>query len=220
MDKLLKKIVWLIIILPGIYLAIVWKHLPEKIAMHFDWKGNVDRYGDKNELITASILLILMNAVVFSILTNIYRIDPKKYAAENKNRLIRIGFAVSVFLSAVLCFIIYTSNHGNLKFSVSFILAGVGLLFAIIGNYMHTIKPNYFAGFRLPWTLENEENWRRTHLLAGKLWFSGGLFLAVICLLLTPPISIVVFFAVMLAVTIIPAVYSYRLYKEQKSTNS
>jgi uncharacterized membrane protein len=217
MDNLLKKIVWPIIALPAVYLAIIRKHLPEKIALHFDWKGNADRFGSKQELITTTIFLIVMNAVVFLILTNIYRIDPKKYAAENKYRLTKIGFTVSVFLSVVLCFIIYTGDQGSLKFNTSFILAAVGLLFAFIGNYMHNIKPNYFAGFRLPWTLENEENWRKTHLLAGKLWFGGGLFLAVICLLLPPAISLIVFFAVMLTITIIPAVYSYRLYKEQKS---
>jgi uncharacterized membrane protein len=217
MNNLLKKIVWPIIVLPAVYLAVIWKYLPEKIAMHFDLRGNADRFGSKHELLTAIIILTVMNAAVFLLLTNIYRIDPKKYAAENKSRLTKIGFTISVFLSAVLCLIIYTAYRGSFKFNMGFIFAGVGLLFAFIGNYMHNIKPNYFAGFRLPWTLENEENWRKTHLLAGKLWFGGGLFLAVVCLLLPPVVSIIVFFAVMLTITIIPAVYSYRLYKQQKS---
>jgi uncharacterized membrane protein len=85
---------------------------------------------------------------------------------------------------------------------------------------MHNIKPNYFAGFRLPWTLENEDNWRKTHLLGGKLWFVGGLFIAVICLLLPPVASMVAFFTIMFTVVLIPAIYSYRLYKKQKSLNS
>ncbi len=219
MDTFLKKIVWVIIIVPAVYLAIVWNDLPKTVAMHFDLKGNADRFGSKNELITTSVILIIANAVVYLILTNIYRIDPKKYAAENKGRLYRIGFAVCVFLSAVLCLIIYSATHGNIKFSTRLILAGIGLLFAFIGNYMHNIKPNYFAGFRLPWTLENEDNWRKTHLLGGKLWFVGGLVIAVICLLLPPVASMVAFFTIMLVVVFIPAIYSYRLYKKQKSLN-
>jgi immunity protein, SdpI family len=82
---------------------------------------------------------------------------------------------------------------------------------------MHNIKPNYFAGFRLPWTLENADNWRKTHLLGGKLWFVGGLLIAVICLILPPAASMVAFYSIMTVVVIIPAVYSYRLYKKQKS---
>jgi len=217
MDKFLKQIVWVIILIPAVYLAIVWKNLPETVATHFDLRGQPDRIGSKNELINTSIILIIVNAIVYLILTNIYRIDPKRYAAENKSRLQRIGFAVSVFMSGVLCYIIYNASHGKINFSMRLLLAGIGLLFALIGNYMHTIKPNYFAGFRLPWTLENEDNWRQTHLLGGKLWFIGGIAIAVICLILPPTASLVAFYTIMIVVVIIPAVYSYRLYKKQKS---
>ena len=96
------------------------------------------------------------------------------------------------------------------------IFSGVGLLFAVIGNYMPNLKPNYFAGLRLPWTLENEDNWRKTHRLAGKLFFSGGLILAIICLFTSPIASIIIFFAGTMIITIIPCVYSYKLYKRQK----
>ena len=162
-------------------------------------------------------ILSALNIGVYFLLCNIYRIDPKKYAIENRDRLRRIAFAISVFLAAVLCLLIYSSNHGNIKFTTRLILAGVGLLFAFIGNYMHNIKPNYFAGLRLPWTLENEENWRKTHLMAGKLWFGGGLLIAVLCLLFPFTVAIASFFAVMLLLIIIPCVYSYRLYKKQKA---
>jgi uncharacterized membrane protein len=221
MDRFLKKIVWLVMIIPLIYLALVWKKLPEKVAMHFDLKGEVDRYGNKQELIVMIIVLSAMSVLVYLILTNIYRIDPKKYAAENKSRLNRMGFGIVVFLSALLCMIIYSSLHGNIKFSMRFILAGVGLLFAFIGNYMNNIKPNYFAGFRLPWTLENEENWKRTHAMASKLWFFGGLVAAVACLLIpSPEIALIAFFAITMTMTIIPIVYSYRLFKKQKASGN
>ena len=218
MDTFLKRVVWVIILIPAVYLAFSWDNIPEKVIMQFDLKGHPDRFGTKNELLTTSIILIVANALVYLILTNIYRIDPRKYAVENKGRLYRMGFAVSVFMSAVLCLIIYSATHGNIKFSTKLILAGVGLLFAFMGNYMHNIKPNYFAGFRLPWTLENEDNWRKTHLLGGKLWFVGGLVIAVICLILPPTASMVAFFTIMLTVVFIPAIYSYRLYRKQKST--
>jgi uncharacterized membrane protein len=217
MNKLLNRIVWVIMLIPALYLAIAWNDIPETVAMHYDLKGHPDEFGSKNELLKTAIILIVANAVVYLILANIYRIDPKRYAFENKSRMYRIGFAVSVFFSAVLCFIIYHAVHGTIQFSVRLLLAGMGLLFAFIGNYMHTIKPNYFAGFRLPWTLENEDNWRKTHLLGGKLWFIGGLVIAVVCLLLPATASLVAFFTIMVIVVIIPGVYSYRLYKKQKS---
>ena len=215
----MKKIVWLFIIAPAIYLAIVWNTLPETIAMHFNLKGDIDRYGSKNELITMIIILIAVNAVVYLLLPQVYRIDPKRYAAENKDRLFRIAFAVAVFTAAVLCLIIYSSIHGNIKFSMRFILAGVGLMLAVVGNYIYNIKPNYFAGIRLPWTLNDDENWKRTHLLGGKLLFGGGLLIAVICLFAPFTFSMITLFVVLSIVTLITCIYSYRLYKKLNAHN-
>lgn len=216
MDKFIKKIIWLLILAPGIYLAIIWNKLPERVAMHFDLKGNIDRYGSKNELLVLTALMTLLAAAIYFFLPLVYKIDPKKYAAENKSRLHRIAFVVSVFLSAVLFLLIYSSTHGSMKFSSNLIFAGVGLLFCFMGNYMHNIKPNYFAGFRLPWTLESADNWRKTHLLGGKLFFAGGFLIAVICLFTPVTVTIVAFFVITVALVIIPCVYSYRLYKKQK----
>jgi uncharacterized membrane protein len=220
MDKFLKKIVWLIIIIPAIYLAIVWNRLPNKIAIHFDIHGNADKYDSKNEFLLFMGIILVVSAGIYLLLTNVYRIDPKKYAAENKDRLQKIAFAVVTFLCAIECFIIYIGTQGSLKLNVRFLFALMGVFWAVIGNYMNNIRPNYFAGFRLPWTLENEDNWRYTHHLASKLWFAGGILIAVISILTTTTISIVTFFTIASTVTIIPIVYSYRFYKKQKSINS
>jgi uncharacterized membrane protein len=220
MNNLLKKIVWPLMAAPLIYLAIVWKTLPEKVAMHFNIKGEADRLGSRNELITTIIIMTVVNMIVYLLLTNIWRIDPKKNAAENRNRIATIGFATVVLLSAVMCMIIYSASRGNISFSAGLIFSGVGLFFAILGNYLPNMKPNYFAGFRLPWTLENEENWRKTHQLAGKLWFAGGLLLAAICLFLPSTIAIIVFFTIMVTITLIPCVYSYQLFRKQKNNQS
>jgi uncharacterized membrane protein len=164
-------------------------------------------------------ILTALNVAVYLLLPNIYRIDPKKYAGENKSRLYRIACAVVIFLAAVLCMIIYSSVRGNIKAGVQFMIPALGLLFAILGNYMYTIKPNYFAGFRLPWTLSNDENWRKTHLLGGKLFFGGGLLIAICGLFTSFKISMIILFVTLSLTILITCVYSYRLYKKQSRGN-
>src|SRR5687767_5641982 len=220
MNKYFKILIWPIAVIPLVYLLVIWKSLPEKIAMHFDLQGHPDRYGNKTELLVMTGVLALLSIGLFFLLSNIYKIDPKKYAVENKDRLIRMAFVISIFISAMSCFIIYSSAKGGFELGIRYVFAGVGLLFCFIGNYMHNIKPNYFAGFRIPWTLNNEENWRKTHLLAGKIWFAGGLGLSLLCLLLPDIISFIVFFTVTMILVIIPAVYSYRLYKKNKELSA
>ena len=217
MNKYFKILVWPIAAIPLVFLAATWKSLPDQVAIHFDLQGHPDRYGNKTELLLMIGILSAVSIGLYFLLSNIYKIDPKKYAVENKGRLQRIAFVISIFISALSCFIVYSTTKGGFELGIRYVFAGVGLLFCFIGNYMHTIKPNYFAGFRVPWTLNNEENWRKTHLLGGKLWFAGGLVIAVVCLVLPNTISIIAFFTITMILVIIPLVYSYRLYKAAKS---
>lgn len=214
MDKFLSRSIWLFIIAPAGYLAIVWNTIPETVALHANLNGVVDRYGSKNELITITLILTCVNVAVYLLLPQVYRIDPKRFASENKSRLSRIAFAISVFISAVLCLLIYSSIREDLEFSTRFILAGAGLLIAVVGNYLYNIKPNYFAGIRLPWTLNDDDNWKKTHFLGGKLMFAGGLLIAVVCLFVPFPISIIFMFAILFVIMIITCLYSYNLYKK------
>ncbi len=65
MNKIIKKLIWLIILAPVVYLAIIWKSLPETVAMHFDLQGNANRYGSKNELWFSAALLAGISAGVY-----------------------------------------------------------------------------------------------------------------------------------------------------------
>ena len=129
MRRLLNILVWPVMAVPVVYLALIWNKLPEQVAMHFDWSGQPDRFGSKKELLTMCLVLSGFSPVLYLILSNIYRIDPKKYAAENKNRLRSLAFGVVVFMSALLCMILYSSSKGNISFNTGIVLAGTGLLF-------------------------------------------------------------------------------------------
>mgnify|MGYP000880385450 FL=1 len=87
----------------------------------------------------------------------------------------------------------------------------MGVMMIIIGNYLPKTHRNYIIGIRLPWTLENDGNWRKTHRLAGKIWVLGGLLL-----FLNSFVQLYVywvFFLTLFFVVIIPSVYSYQLSK-------
>ena len=103
MNKYFKILIWPIAAIPLIYLLVTWNSLPEKVAMHFDWQGHPDRYGNKNELLLMVAILALVSIGLFFLLSNIYRVDPKKYAAENKDRLLRMAFVISIFMAALSC---------------------------------------------------------------------------------------------------------------------
>jgi uncharacterized membrane protein len=196
---------------------VIWNKVPERVPIHYNMAGEVDRFGNKTEFLILMAILLVVNIGLYFLLVNMNRIDPKKkYREENLPRMRKLAFAVCIFITAITCFIIYSSISSSPTFDSKVVVIAVGLLFTVIGNYMYNIKPNYFAGIRLPWTLENENNWKQTHLLAGKLWFAGGLFIALMALLLPGKSTLIFMIAVIVILTVIPMVYSYRLYKRER----
>ena len=88
------------------------------------------------------------------------------------------------------------------------------IFFALLGNYMRTVRSNFFVGIRTPWTLSNDVVWRKTHELGGKIWFYTGIVLAVIVFFLPQIAAVVVMFCGLFFMVMIPVVYSYIEYKK------
>ena len=85
----------------------------------------------------------------------------------------------------------------------------------LLGNYLPKIKQNRTLGIKIPWTLNNEENWNKTHRFAGKLWVIGGLVVLFSAFL---PLGAMICVSVVgiLCSVITPVIYSYSIYKKHK----
>jgi uncharacterized membrane protein len=97
-----------IVLLPFIYLAYIWNQLPEKVPMHWNIKGEIDRYGEKMELIIIPILLPLLVYIIFLVVP---KIDPKNKLNKMGNKLQTMKFLLPKFMSILALFIIYTAKN-------------------------------------------------------------------------------------------------------------
>lgn len=213
MTTLRKELPYILIaLIPFIYLAFIWNQLPETVPMHWNIKGEIDRYGSKNQLWLTTFMIAGIGYFLFLVLP---KIDPKGKLNSMGNKLNHLRFALSIFMSAMAIFIIYSVQQSESKLTFIFIL--IGLLFTILGNYFKTIKPNYFIGIRTPWTLENEEVWKKTHLFGGKLWFVAGLLIFILSLIIPDNYSFYVLITVTVIISILPIIYSYLEFKKLKA---
>lgn len=194
-----------IILLPFAYLAYIWNQLPQQVAMHWNAKGEIDRYGDKTELL---LLPFLLPVLVYLIFLVVPKIDPKNKLNKMGNKLQTLKVLMTTFMSVLALFLIYSAKNESFA-NPNYIVLSVGVLYIILGNYFKTIKPNYFIGIRTPWTLENESVWKTTHQLSGKIWFAGGIIVVLSSLLLDKQSNFILFFIITGIITIIPVVYSY-----------
>ncbi len=208
--------------IPWVYLAFIWNDLPLTIPTHFGINGMPNKFGAKNEILLVPGIYTVIGIGIYFLMRNIHKIDPKKkYSATTSAILSKIAVIIIILFCAVSLFICYWTLKGKVE-GMPVFFCGISLFFAYLGNLMHSIKPNYFVGIRVPWALENEENWRLTHQLASKIWFIGGLVLAVVALLLSMKLFFIVFISTILVMTIIPVIYSYNLYRHSdklKNTN-
>jgi uncharacterized membrane protein len=214
MEKIKKEIPFIALaLMPFLYLAYIWNNLPEKVPMHWNAAGEIDRFGDKKELVLMLIMLIGINYFIFLIIP---AIDPKKKLQNMGNKLKSLRLVLTVFMSVLAIFILYSTQQKSSNPELIFVI--VGLLFAFLGNYFKTIKPNYFIGIKTPWTLENEDVWKKTHVLAGKMWVVGGLLMA-LTFVLPKSIQIYVFLGITAVITIIPVIYSYLEFRKIEQQN-
>jgi uncharacterized membrane protein len=212
MEKLKKEIPFIAVaLLPFVYLAYIWNELPNQVPMHWNASGEIDRWGNKSELI---LMLFLLTGITYFVFLIIPYIDPKQKLQNMGNKLNNLRLILGLFMSALALYILYSVQQKTSNPVLIFPL--IGLLFAFLGNYFKTIKPNYFIGIRTPWTLENEEVWKKTHVKGGKLWFVGGLLMT-LTFVLPNKIQLYTFLGITAVISIVPIIYSYLEFKKIKN---
>jgi uncharacterized membrane protein len=94
----------------------------------------------------------------------------------------------------------------------SFVFVAVGLLFMVMGNVLGKVRKNFFLGIRTPWTLASDEVWAKTHRLGGWCFVIAGILMALMGVIM-PPSAMPWAFGVIVAIALIPVVYSYFAYR-------
>lgn len=203
-----------VLLLPFIILAIVWSSLPTRVPMHFDLRGNVNRYGSPWELL----ILPGVNIFVALILYFIPRLDPNQKNIEQSLSAYRwIRISVATMFAFFFALMLIKTFHPTFD-DTPLIVIGLLALFFMVGFAMPRLKQNYMIGIRLPWTLESEDNWNRTHAFAGRLWPLGSI-MGIVLVILFPSVSLFIIIGVLLAMVVWTIVYSYRLFKREKRSS-
>ena len=214
--KMIKKywktllITSIIILLPIAVGLIFWNRLPEKLPTHWNVSGEIDGWSSKGFAVAGLPLIMLLLQWVCVIATCA---DPKK--SNHPGKILKLVLWIVPFVSILSCTMIYTAAFGwELPVGVIMPML-IGVLLAVVGNYLPKCKQNYTIGIKIPWTLNSEENWNKTHRFAGWLWVAGGVIGA-----LSGWIGLYwngifwIFIGVILVMVIAPIVYSYVLYKK------
>ncbi|MFC0878968.1 SdpI family protein [Saccharicrinis sp. FJH2] len=159
-------------------------------------------------------IFIGVNILIYGLMLFVQRIDPKKKNYEAfESSFYKIRFIVSLFITAITGLFV-ASNIGIVIDELKILRISTFVLLAVIGNYVYSVKPNWFIGFRTPWTLDNENVWRKTHQFGAKIMVGFSIIGLIVSLIPQKEgIGLIVFFSIIMIMVMIPIIYSYRLHK-------
>ncbi|MCL2802240.1 MAG: SdpI family protein [Treponema sp.] len=202
----------IVCLLPICLSLAVYNDLPESAAMQWNFEGNPNWYAHKAVLAFGMPLFFMaLNIIVFFLV----HADPKHKNAS-KVMLVFVEWFISV-LSLIIVPLMLLTNLDVKMPTVTIVLVLVGILFVFLGNYMPKNKQNYYIGIRVSWTLNDPENWNKTHRMGGFLWIIGGILTIITAFLpLNNIVGITVILIILLIIAAVPILYSYSLYKKEK----
>ncbi|TXK76895.1 SdpI family protein [Paenibacillus sp. N3.4] len=205
-----RDIVLLVIVLIPVVIGLaMYKELPDQLASHFDMQGNANRFMSKPLFFT---FMIVLNLVIAISLKVVPKLDPKRANYEKFTdvyELLRV--VIVLFLSGIFVMVLLHNRGYAVPMSLVMYVS-LGGLWIIFGNYMGRIRHNYTLGIRTPWTLANEEVWRKTHRLTGPLWVLCGLVMLVCGFIGNVTVPYVLFVCIGISIAI-PVLYSYVIYR-------
>ena len=229
----MKRIMWIISMLPAIMTAIAVQFMSDKVPAHYNFKGEIDRWGSKYEYFTFPIFVIAF-AIFWQILISYYEKKAVK-STDDKVRAEALSNTKVLKISSVALAVFFTILHGYSLYKACVISnTGMndakmdtgrmvcflcGVLFIVLGNFMPKTKKNPILGFRIKWSMYNDVTWAKSNRFGGIILMINGLMLVVISAFVKEYVAIVCMMIFIFVDVIVTMIYSYKIYcKEVKNT--
>ncbi len=222
------KITWIIAALSLIITAVAINFMPEKIPVHYNFAGEVDRYGSRFEMLVFPGITLLF-AIFWMVLIRVFDNKLKNGADEKEIAEIKANSKV-IYISAVATMVFFlitqlvfiynvfkngSSSHENGPFDFMTIeMAFLGILMIIMGNVMPKSKRNGLFGLRTPWSMANDRTWLACNRFGGVLACVAGFMILLVALLLDGMMIIWITLGIIVVMSIVVIVYSYVAYKK------
>lgn len=184
--------------------AVLYPRLPARIPVHFDWKGQPDAWMDKP---VGAFLLLIVAALTWALVRYGAPLLPRSARGRlERSPISAAGLALVALFSGLQIVVLWASLHEGRAIG-----APLGVMLALfwitLAQILPRVRRNPILGVRTAWTLTSDENWARTHRVAGLAMSVGGLVALIASLLDAFPVAL----AAIIGSALVPVVYSYLL---------
>ena len=226
----MKKALWIVSFIPLIVTAVMLQFLPDKIPMHFDMAGNVNRWGSKAESFLLPVIMLLLTLMMTLFAGHFEKksetaADEKEREAARSNAkiLLLVGLfmvIINCVMQGVILYIAYTAAGTDISKSgvdmnkVTNLALGVG--FIVIGNVMTKTRKNGLIGFRTRCSMYNDNTWRKSNRFEGiALMVAGVLTLVITAIADSATTATFLMLGCLVLMTVVGIIYSRKVYNEE-----
>ena len=234
-NNIYKSIMWIVAMIPFAITAIILPGMPEKVPMHFDINGNVDRWGSKYEELIIVITFLVMTLFMHLVITFFEKKGAK--AEDDKTKAdcatnVKVasiaGIMLAVFSGAGYIGILYSTTQmvktGSETMDLDsnrIICVMMGVMFIVLGNIMTKTRRNRLVGFRCSWTQYNDITWKKSNRFGAILTIIVGAITLILALVMENPMNAMAVTVSMLALlTIITLIYAHKVYVIEKTKDT
>ena len=225
---------------PFVVTSLILQGLPDKLPMHYDLQGNIDRWGSKTEELIFPIIILLFTGfwhVMIAYYEKKAKMIPEDKAASvnkaqavaksNSKLLTIVGICMAVMFGVMHFAILYASCvQANAGLSTMTLDIGkltctlAGIFFIIIGNFLPKTKVNSIVGVRTSWSMYNENTWRLSNRLGAWLLIIAGLLTILTTVVADGNISTILLLVYLIAASVVLIIYSKIVYDRERREES
>ena len=227
----MKKVMWMISMISLVGTAVFLQWMPERVPMHYDADGNIDRWGSKNEMLIFPLIILLLS-LFWTLMIRYFEkkaknaVDEKETAGalSNVKVLSVVGISMAVMYTVLQGYLLYgayqTAGSGTTKSAIniekiSFIL--MGILLMVVGNVMPKTRTNGALGVRISWSMYNDYTWTKTNRFGGYMLMIAGILMVVEAIVISNShVVTMVSMALIVLACAITVVYAHRVYLDEK----
>lgn len=171
----LKKKARILGLVPFLLVLLAWPFVPETIPAHYGADGAVTRWGSRWELFLMPVFTVAFTELMLwfaKLAKKQEQAGAQNAGGNNEKVVVQTTIWVQVLYDLITAGIIYTGMKGveSLNFEgvpSRMIVAALGLLCVLTGNWMPKLRRNSIAGLRTPSSGKNDAVWKKCQRFGG-----------------------------------------------------
>ncbi|MBR5517377.1 MAG: SdpI family protein [Firmicutes bacterium] len=192
---------------------------PEIVPVHYNFAGEVDRFGSKYE----NLLWPFFSVAIGGLLMFVAKKVGEKEGEKDEKIILYVALATLILFMVLGSFFMIKAIQYDSSQSVQmsmdslkFIGIILGAIQIVLGVFMPKMKRNSYYGLRNKWTMANDNVWQKSHRFGGKVSVICGIIMIGMTAFMSSLWNYITLVVIVTIWVVVSTAASYYYYKNEK----